>query len=182
MPALTPFVGFPIPLIDKITNLCCNLCQVASGCSFLLVLPAVWLSLECVVRWKVSVSTTYLWTWGFIGIFLLFTAFAKPLLMPPPLQHTPSLNLFSQITTFYTSQCHGFLPLSVPLPSAFIVSYVCVRAQSCITLCSFMGYSPPGSSIQGIFQARVLEWVVISFSRDLYHIEANLLCSLLPHC
>ena len=92
---------------------------------------------------------------------MLFTAFAKPLLMPPPLQHTPSLNLFSQITTFYTSQCHGFLPLSVPLPSAFIVSYVCVRAQSCITLCSFMGYSPPGSSIQGIFQARILGLVAI---------------------
>ena len=110
---------------------------------------------------------------GFLGVFLLFTAFAKPLLMPPPLQHTPSLNLFSQITTFYTSQCHGFLPLSVPLPSAFIVSYVCVRAQSCITLCSFMGYSPPGSSIQGIFQARVLEWGAISFSKIVHYLQWN---------
>ena len=27
--------------------------------------------------------------------------------------------------------------------------------------------SPPGSSVHGIFQARILEWVVISFSRDL---------------
>ena len=28
-----------------------------------------------------------------------------------------------------------------------------------------MDYSPPGPSVQGIFQARVLEWVAISFSR-----------------
>ena len=36
--------------------------------------------------------------------------------------------------------------------------------QSCSTLCDPMDCSPPGSSIYGIFQARVLEWVVISFS------------------
>ena len=29
-----------------------------------------------------------------------------------------------------------------------------------------MDYSPPGSSVPGIFQARILEWVVISFSRE----------------
>ena len=29
-----------------------------------------------------------------------------------------------------------------------------------------MGYSLPGSSVDGIFQARILEWVVISFSRE----------------
>ena len=32
-------------------------------------------------------------------------------------------------------------------------------AQSCPTLCDPMDYSPPGSSVHGIFQARVLEWV-----------------------
>ena len=36
--------------------------------------------------------------------------------------------------------------------------------QSCPTLCDPMDYSLPGSSIHGIFQARVLEWVAISFS------------------
>ena len=30
-----------------------------------------------------------------------------------------------------------------------------------------MDYSPPGSSVHGISQARILEWVAISFSRDL---------------
>ena len=38
-------------------------------------------------------------------------------------------------------------------------------AQSCPTLCDPMDYSLPCSSIHGIFQARVLEWVAISFSR-----------------
>ena len=37
-------------------------------------------------------------------------------------------------------------------------------AQSCLTLCNPMDCSLPGSSIHGIFQARVLEWVAISFS------------------
>ena len=37
--------------------------------------------------------------------------------------------------------------------------------QSCPTLCDPMDCSPPGSSVHGIFQARVLEWVAISFSR-----------------
>ena len=37
-------------------------------------------------------------------------------------------------------------------------------AQSCQTLSDPMDCSPPGSSIQGIFQASVLEWVVIAFS------------------
>ena len=39
-------------------------------------------------------------------------------------------------------------------------------AQSCLTLCDLMACSLPGSSVHGIFQARVLEWVAISFSRE----------------
>ena len=36
-------------------------------------------------------------------------------------------------------------------------------AQSCPTLCDPMDCSPPGSSLHGILQARVVEWVAISF-------------------
>ena len=39
-------------------------------------------------------------------------------------------------------------------------------AQSCLTLCDPVNCSPPGSSIHGILQARILEWVAISFSRE----------------
>ena len=38
-------------------------------------------------------------------------------------------------------------------------------AQSCPTLCDPMDYSLPVSSVHGIFQARILEWVAIPFSR-----------------
>ena len=37
----------------------------------------------------------------------------------------------------------------------------CVHAQSCLTLCNSMGCIPLGSSVQGIFQARILEWVAM---------------------
>ena len=36
--------------------------------------------------------------------------------------------------------------------------------QSCPTLCDHIDGSPPGSPIPGILQARILEWVAISFS------------------
>ena len=37
-------------------------------------------------------------------------------------------------------------------------------AQSCLTLCHPMDCSPSGPSVHGIFQAKILEWVAISFS------------------
>ena len=37
--------------------------------------------------------------------------------------------------------------------------------QSCPSLCNPMDYNPSGSTVQGILQARILEWVAISFSR-----------------
>ena len=43
-----------------------------------------------------------------------------------------------------------------------------VRAQllqSCPTLCNPMGCSPPGSSVHGVSQARILEWIAVPFSR-----------------
>ena len=41
-------------------------------------------------------------------------------------------------------------------------------AQLCPTLCDSMDYSLPGSSVHGIFQARVLEWGAITFSMHAY--------------
>ena len=39
-------------------------------------------------------------------------------------------------------------------------------AQLCPTLCDPVDCSPPGSSVRGIVQARILEWVAISYSRE----------------
>ena len=43
---------------------------------------------------------------------------------------------------------------------------VCVLvAQSCLIVCDSTDYSLPGSSVHGIFQAKILDWVAIPFSR-----------------
>ena len=57
-------------------------------------------------------------------------------------------NKFSTITCFLTSSM-----------------CTCLVAQSFLTLCDPMDCSPPGSSVHGILQARVQEWVAILFSR-----------------
>ena len=62
----------------------------------------------------------------------------------------------------------------LPFPSPYNCLCVCVCvcvcmlvAQSCLTLCECRDGSPPGSSVDEILQARVLEWVAISFSIQL---------------
>ena len=42
-------------------------------------------------------------------------------------------------------------------------------SQSCPTLCDPMDCSPSGSSVHGFLQARILEWVIIAFSRGSSH-------------
>ena len=59
---------------------------------------------------------------------------------------------------------------SLPAPCVCVCVCVCVFtcvlvAQSCLTLCNPMDCSPPGSSVHGILQARILELVAISLSR-----------------
>ena len=64
---------------------------------------------------------------------------------------------------------HILIPgLDITLASCVCVCVcVCVYsdAQSCPTFCEPMDCTPPGSSVHGILQARMLEWVAISFSR-----------------
>ena len=53
-------------------------------------------------------------------------------------------------------------------PYAFFSPMTCVCAKllcSCLTLCHSMDSSPPGSLVQGILQARILEWVTMPSSR-----------------
>ena len=47
----------------------------------------------------------------------------------------------------------------------FLLFLLVLVVQSCLTLCDLMDYSPPGSSDHGILQARILEWVSVSFYR-----------------
>ena len=52
--------------------------------------------------------------------------------------------------------------------------------QSCLTLCDPMNGSPPGSSVHGIFQARVLEWGTIAFFQQ--HTKAPKHAGTQPSC
>ena len=89
--------------------------------------------------------------------------------------HLPSPQLSQQWTSPPLS-CSltvcGFKPLTQSQapggqqPCVCVCVCVCVLAgQSCPILCDPMDCSLPGSSIHGILQARLLEWVAISFSR-----------------
>ena len=51
--------------------------------------------------------------------------------------------------------------------------------QSCPTLCDPIDGSPPGSSVPGILQARILEWVAMSFSNAYMHAKALQSCPIL---
>ena len=52
--------------------------------------------------------------------------------------------------------------------------------QSCLTFCDPMDCSPPGSSVHGILQARILEWAAISFPQGIFLTQGSNLGLL--HC
>ena len=58
--------------------------------------------------------------------------------------------------------------LSVHLFIFIFLVVVVLVAQSCPTLSNPKDCSPPGSPVHGILQARILEWVAIPFSREIF--------------
>ena len=65
-------------------------------------------------------------------------------------------------------KCFMCAHLSLWILSLLDVVHVCMLRcliQSCPTLCTPMDCSPPGFSVHGILQARILEWVATSFSK-----------------
>ena len=59
---------------------------------------------------------------------------------------------------------HGWSCSSLFQPQFLQYAAATKSLQSCLTLCDPTDGSPPGSPVPGIFQARTLEWVVLSFS------------------
>ena len=87
----------------------------------------------------------------------------------------PSIRIFSNVSAFcirwpkYWSFSFTISPSSEY--SELITFAVAALLQSCPTLCNPMDCSLPGSSVHGIFQARVLEWVAIAFSLINFRID-----------
>ena len=96
-------------------------------------------------------SIMFLWVWLFQIPHIIYLVFVFLCL-------TFSFNNALKIYTI--------LPQMAEFP---LYTYVCVCVnvitQLCLTLCDPMGCSPPGSTVHGILQARILEWVDIPFSR-----------------
>ena len=89
------------------------------------------------------------------------------LLIPSFLSMTPSNHLQYLILPPAPSLCtwgkeHYYWPQILPWKKKKVKVLV---AQSCPTPCDPIEYSPPGSSIHGIIQTRLLQWVAIPFSR-----------------
>ena len=62
-------------------------------------------------------------------------------------------------------ECKGQRRITAETQEVSACVYVCVCTLSPVWLCDPMDCSPPGSSVHGISQARILEWVAFSFSR-----------------
>ena len=105
----------------------------------------------------------------------------QTLAFPPPCE-LPSFSLKSQTMTttlsfvfswrwYFRWELQSFWPDArfswVSLSLLCVCVCVCLHlvSKSCPTLCDPMDCNLPGSSIHGIFQARILRWVAISFSR-----------------
>jgi len=106
-----------------------------------------------------------------------FVPLTSPHYITPHPVTTTCLLFISFVYSFFVTlgkerrNCLHMQGSTTPLPyfillSSFYFSLL-FSAKSCPTLCNNMNCSPPGSSIHGISQARILEWVATSFSRDL---------------
>ena len=95
-----------------------------------------------------------------------------------------SLSAIRVVSSVYLSLFIFLLAILIPAcassSSAFLMMYSAAAAakllQSCLTLCDPIDGSPPGSSVPGILQARILKWVVISFSNACMHAKSLQLC------
>ena len=78
-----------------------------------------------------------------------------------------SLKMHSFLKLMFTEHLFFFYQITIPAcPPCEVKSVEKLVAQSCPTLCNPMDCSPPDSSVHGILQARILEWVAIPFFKE----------------
>ena len=85
------------------------------------------------------------------------------------IRETFHVNISIELNTPFSNFPNSQIPFALNFPNHAFHLVMSLRwgevTQSCPTLCDPTDRSLPGSSIHGIFQARILEWVAISFSR-----------------
>ena len=82
----------------------------------------------------------------------------------------PGCVALGKLNNFSGSQLIHKMGILIITPSSNVIVIIpslseCSVAQSCLTLCNPVDRSPSGSSVYGIVQARILEWVAISSCR-----------------
>ena len=77
-----------------------------------------------------------------------------------------TLSNFADVSHYQDAQEIFDIKESVTWPVECSAVRACSVTQPCPTLCDPMDCSLPGSSVCGIFQARMLEWIAIFSSRD----------------
>ena len=133
--------------------------------------PPTWVHFPCLLRTvKTGLFTSGLvFSWhcpkpAFCVDHLTRSAFvSRPFLCCPTLSSPPGRTQAILLIPFRQSK-----PLGQSKPFGMWIVGLCVRAKSlqlCPTLCNPMDCSPPGSSVHGILQARILEWVAMPSSR-----------------
>ena len=96
-----------------------------------------------------------------------FKAFKYQLYVNDPHIISSTWSLFNWLPSISTLASNRCFKISVFKIFCNPSCVLCLVAQLCLTLCNPVAYSPPGSSIRGILQARILEWVAMPSSRDL---------------
>ena len=91
----------------------------------------------------------------------------KVQVFPQKLSASRSKNWYSPLWTTQALSWKNMILVILVLISSFVpmVAVYGLATKSCPTLCDPMDCSPPACSVHGIFQARILEWIAISFSR-----------------
>ena len=110
----------------------------------------------CASRDKLEINIRKVFSWWCISSndFYYLCCFVQDSLKWKSLSH---VQLFAT---------HGlYIPWNSPGQNTGVGESESEVAQSCLTLCDPMDGSLPGSAVHGIFQARILEWTAISFSR-----------------
>ena len=131
---------------------------------------------------KPNTSLTKEWDWNECSVCPLCSLPFQPYCLQLPLENF--YVLLSPVTLPWGGWAASFLSIvqAIPKPNMSSVKVT----QSCPTLCDPMSDSRPGSSVHGILQAGILEWVVILFSRgssqprdrtQVFHIAGRLFIS-----